>query len=168
VPAAKPRLPFDGRPPLALRLAQARLALRLSQHEVAKRAGLRTNYVTQVEAGQIGQPSPEKLAALARALEVPYAELQALPYALAPQDGAGPELPALPPPEPTIFDDPAVPWQVKQALRPWAHRVEPAVLRVLAGALTAAIGKVPAEDMDRDLGPSKELPPHEGGEQDVG
>lgn len=144
--------PLEQRSALAQRLIRARLALGLTQEQVARRAGLRTNYVTQVEADHFRYPDPDKLAAWGQALGIPYRELQPLPYARADEDA--PTI-SPPPPAPSIFDDPAVPETVKRALRPFARRgADPAALRVAAAALAATLGKVPRSEMEREWGPT--------------
>ena len=158
--------PLGQRSALAQRLVRARLARGLSQEEVARRAGLRANYITQVENDQFRYPDPEKLAAWGQALGIPYAELQPLPYARS-GDDAPPE-PAPPPPEPSIFEDPAVPETVKRALRPFARGgADPAALRVAAAALTATLGKVPRADMEREWGPTN-APDPDARDRDAG
>jgi transcriptional regulator with XRE-family HTH domain len=52
-----------------------REALQLSLRDVAEASGLALGYVHRVERGQVRDPSPHALRALARALRVPYTQL---------------------------------------------------------------------------------------------
>ena len=58
-------------------LRRVRLRKKLTQNEVAVRAGLYTSHVSGLEVGRKSNPSAATVAALARALDVPVAELMA-------------------------------------------------------------------------------------------
>ncbi|HTY60272.1 MAG TPA: helix-turn-helix domain-containing protein, partial [Bacteroidota bacterium] len=60
--------------PLGSALKRRRLALGLSQEELANRAGLHRTYITDVERGS-RNPSLETIQKLARALEVPLSDV---------------------------------------------------------------------------------------------
>lgn len=121
---------------------------------LSRAAGLERSYVAKLEAGIIKAPGPDKWRPLARELRVPDAVMAAAVGGFIPGDDAQP-LRAPPPPEPSIFDDPAVPETVKRALRPFARRgADPAALRVAAAALAATLGKVPRSEMEREWGPT--------------
>jgi len=66
--ATKRRRAFPG-------LRKLRLALCLSQAELAKRSGLSQGYVSQLEDGQVGSPSIDVVARLAHGLQIPLHHL---------------------------------------------------------------------------------------------
>lgn len=149
--------PLERRSPLAQRLVRARLALGLTQEQVARRAGLRTNYVTQVETDQFRYPDPEKLAAWARALDLPYRELQPLPYALRGEDQDDEP----PPPPPVVAPpviDPDLPRYIQDALRPLVGKLPDEDVRATGRMLAGMVWKTRAE-LEAELGPTKYRPP---------
>lgn len=59
-------------------LKQARESSELTLREVEKNTGISNAYLSQIEKGKVGRPSPEKLRKLSSAYSVDYGELMSL------------------------------------------------------------------------------------------
>lgn len=133
--------------PFATFVRRRRLDLRLTQEQLARRCGedFSGSYIAKLERDAVETPPPARVRRLAHALEVPSSELGVLIY----HDEDEP-LPALPPaPEPTLFDDPTIPTEVKVLLRPHAATTDAAELRAFARVLTAGLDALHREAKDQ-------------------
>lgn len=75
--------------PLGTRLREIREIRGQSLRGLAASAGISAAYLQKLERGDVRQPSPGVLHKLAKALEVPYADLMELAGHIVPRRGAG-------------------------------------------------------------------------------
>lgn len=76
---------------LGATIRKRRVGTSLSTTQAAERAGISTAYLSKLERGQVGEPSPHILYRLSGVLEIPYEELMILAGYLVPRANASRE-----------------------------------------------------------------------------